>query len=187
MKEFAYNGYKKSSTNQIVKNAGIGKGMLFYYFKSKNRLYLYLIDYAIDMTINEYLSLIVSTERNFIERIKQAAQVKLRFSHERPYVFQLLKTVVLVDELKLPKDLEERLFHLKKMTYSKLNDNVDLSLFRDNIEVEKTCKLIEWIINEYQNELFNHIKGQWISNDVEQHWKKFSEYLNVLKLIFYTN
>ena len=34
--EFAEHGYEKASTNRIVKEAGIGKGMLFYYFKSKN-------------------------------------------------------------------------------------------------------------------------------------------------------
>ncbi|GEM01866.1 regulatory protein, tetR family [Halolactibacillus halophilus] len=30
MKHFAENGYKDASTNKIVKEAGIGKGMLFY-------------------------------------------------------------------------------------------------------------------------------------------------------------
>lgn len=33
--EFSNYGYQQSSTNRIVENAGIGKGMLFYYFKNK--------------------------------------------------------------------------------------------------------------------------------------------------------
>ncbi|MGK7378723.1 TetR/AcrR family transcriptional regulator [Planococcus sp. 1R117A] len=38
LQEFAENGYQQASTNRIVKNAGIGKGMLFYYLESKRQL-----------------------------------------------------------------------------------------------------------------------------------------------------
>jgi TetR/AcrR family transcriptional regulator len=49
LKEFADKGYEQASTNQIVKDAGIGKGMLFYYFTTKKKLYAYLVDYCINI------------------------------------------------------------------------------------------------------------------------------------------
>ena len=55
LKEFADKGYEQASTNQIVKDAGIGKGMLFYYFTSKKKLYSYLVDYCIEVLEKEYL------------------------------------------------------------------------------------------------------------------------------------
>lgn len=42
--EFAKYGYKNSSTNRIVQNAGISKGSLFKYFKNKDELYFYILD-----------------------------------------------------------------------------------------------------------------------------------------------
>ncbi len=39
LKSFALNGYKKTSTDVIVREAGISKGLLFHYFISKQGLY----------------------------------------------------------------------------------------------------------------------------------------------------
>jgi AcrR family transcriptional regulator len=47
MKVFAANGYKYGSTEQIVKEAGISKGLLFHYFGTKQELYLFLYDYSV--------------------------------------------------------------------------------------------------------------------------------------------
>lgn len=35
LKEFAQKGYQNASTNEIVKEAGISKGLLFHYFNNK--------------------------------------------------------------------------------------------------------------------------------------------------------
>ena len=39
LKVFAENGYRHASTDVIVKDAGISKGLLFHYFTSKMGLY----------------------------------------------------------------------------------------------------------------------------------------------------
>lgn len=41
--EFARNGYETSSTNSIVRTAGIAKGLFFKYFVSKETVYFYLL------------------------------------------------------------------------------------------------------------------------------------------------
>ena len=47
IKEFADKGFEKASTNEIVKEAGISKGILFHYLKIKN-LFLYVYDYSMN-------------------------------------------------------------------------------------------------------------------------------------------
>ncbi len=47
---FGNNEYKRASTDLIAARAGISKGLLFYYFKSKKELYLYLLSYAIGVS-----------------------------------------------------------------------------------------------------------------------------------------
>ena len=50
---FARNDYKHASTDDIAAKAGISKGLLFYYFRNKQSLYLYL--YCLLYTSTEYL------------------------------------------------------------------------------------------------------------------------------------
>ncbi|MGC4018669.1 MAG: TetR/AcrR family transcriptional regulator [Muricomes sp.] len=46
--EFSVKGYKRASTNVIAEKAQIGKGMLFYYFGSKEELFHFLCEYTIE-------------------------------------------------------------------------------------------------------------------------------------------
>ena len=53
--EFANNGFKNASVNKIVEKAGISKGSLFNYFKSKNLLFDHI--YAIALReVKSYLT-----------------------------------------------------------------------------------------------------------------------------------
>lgn len=188
LQEFAVNGYKRASTNQIVKSAGIGKGMLFYYFKNKKELYQYLIGHAINVMTEEFFSLIDRKEPDFIERLKQIARVKAAYLHGNPNVSNFIASVFLNDEVKLPEDLESRLNETKKVGNSMLYENIDPTLFRDDVDVEKAFKLIRWSIQGYQNELMNHFKGQQTASfDLQPYWDEFYEYLDVLKTSFYKN
>ncbi|MDP4090251.1 MAG: TetR/AcrR family transcriptional regulator, partial [Bacillota bacterium] len=47
IEEFANNGYENTSTDVITSRAGISKGILFHYFKSKKNLYLYIMNYVV--------------------------------------------------------------------------------------------------------------------------------------------
>src|SRR5699024_5873696 len=42
---FSREDYKRASTDDIAARAGISKGLLFYYFKNKQSLYLYVADH----------------------------------------------------------------------------------------------------------------------------------------------
>ncbi len=46
LKVFARAGYRHASTDEVVKTAGISKGLLFHYFESKLGLYSFLYDYS---------------------------------------------------------------------------------------------------------------------------------------------
>ena len=48
LKEFGKHEFEKVSTNTIVKNAVISKGLLFHYFENKKSLVEYLEDYVLN-------------------------------------------------------------------------------------------------------------------------------------------
>ncbi|QQK80080.1 TetR/AcrR family transcriptional regulator [Salicibibacter cibi] len=186
MKEFADKGYEQASTNQIIKDAGIGKGTLFHYFNNKKDLYEYLVDYAITIMHDEYFSLIDTSESDFIERMKQIAQVKGNYIAEHPNVTNFIGMVYLNDEVTLPKELETRLADLKKTGYSLIYKNINQKMLRRDINTDKALKLIQWSIEGYQNELMRLFQGEKIAHiDLQPYWDEFYEYLDVLKTTFY--
>jgi TetR/AcrR family transcriptional regulator len=187
LKEFADKGYEQASTNRIVKDAGIGKGMLFYYFNNKKDLYDYLVNYALDITNEKYLSLIDIKEPDFIERMRQVARIKMKTYAENPDVFNFLGSILLNQNLDLSNDLEKRINEMKKSGFSMMYENIDTSLLRDDIAADKAFRVIRWSIEGYQNELMNRLKGQIISTvDMNPYWDEFHEFLDVLKTSFYT-
>ena len=186
LEEFAENGYELASTNRIVKKAGIGKGMLFYYFKSKKELFNYLVSYSLDLIINEYFNLVDTSEKDFIERFKQAAKVKLKAQTENGHVFNFIGMVMLEKDLELPAHLQKQYEELQRRGYALIYEGIDKSLFRQDVDVEKAFNLIRWAIEGYQNELLRQLEGRKMAAiDFDPYWQEFYEYLDILKRSFY--
>ncbi|WP_422121942.1 TetR/AcrR family transcriptional regulator [Planococcus sp. X10-3] len=186
LKEFAEHGYKKASTNRIVKEAGIGKGMLFYYFNSKQDLYEFLAEYSLDFMIEKYFKRVDVSDPDFIERLKQTAQVKLEAQLENENVFNFLGTFMLTADFELPPHLQKKYEEMQKQGNAMLYEGIDVTLFRNDVDVEKVFKLIRWSIEGYQNELLQRLKGQNMAAvDFGPYWQEFYEYLEILKKSFY--
>ena len=84
---FAEYGYDATSTDQIVQEAGISKGILFHYFGSKKNLYLYIVRYANQLLTDVVMKQLDVTEgEDFFERIKRLIAEKhremIQYRHE---------------------------------------------------------------------------------------------------------
>lgn len=186
LREFAEYGYEQASTNRIVKQAGIGKGMLFYYFQNKSALYQYLINHSIDILMNKYINLIDAKDPDFIQRIKQSTEIKMKAFSKHPDVFHFMGTLLLNDEYELPEDLEKKIEKLKILSYSMLYDNIDTGLFHDHIDPNKAFHLMRWFIDGYQNDVINRLKGKKMTEiNWDPYFEEFYEYLGILKKAFY--
>ena len=186
--EFAENGYGKASTNRIVKQAGIGKGMLFYYFKNKKDLYEYLIEYSLNFIIKEYLSLVDINETDFIKRLQGAAQLKMKAQLENEHVFNFMGTFMLTKDLDLPPHLQRSYEQLQQQGYALLYEGIDKTLFRKDVDVDKAFNLIRWGVDGYQKDLLQRLQGKKMTElDLRPYWDEFYEYLDILKKSFYTN
>ena len=65
LRVFAIEGYQHGSTDDIVRDAGVSKGLLFHYFTSKLGLYSFLYDYSVRFFMLEVDSEIDRNESNF--------------------------------------------------------------------------------------------------------------------------
>lgn len=184
-KEFAEQGYDHASTNRIVKEAGIAKGLLFYYFKSKKDLFHYLIEYGANVVVERYVNKLEDTEPDFIERHKHSTEVKMTAIHENPYIFSFLGSLQ-INQVKLPDDLAALGIDAKRRADEKRLNNIDKSLFRDDVNPDLIFKLICWALEEYERELIHRLKGQNLTTvDYNLYRDEFYDFLADLKKVFY--
>ncbi len=90
IEEFSTYPFNKASTNSIVKNARISKGLLFHYFGNKKDLYDYISGFVIHKLFDEITKRIDWENTDLFERIKQIALTKIELSAEYPQLFTKL-------------------------------------------------------------------------------------------------
>ena len=131
---FAVNGYKHASTDDIIKEAGISKGLLFHYFESKQGLYLFLIDYSVRYLLFEYDRAIGSEKEYFAFHGKLEA-AKNNVLRNYPYMYGFI--VKAIDEPQIGlrelqhdainKYTETMLSYRNRLVLPELKDGVDMS------------------------------------------------------------
>lgn len=185
LKEFSEKGFEQASTNQIVKEAGIGKGMLFYYFKSKRGLYLYLIDYALDIIKQKYLHVIDMEQRDLFERLRNMATIKMEFLKKYPNAMYFLSTIFLHDD-RIDQEIKVKIEQLQLIADRKAYENIDFSLFREGIDTEKAFQIIRWAFDGFEDEMKIRLRDRDFRKlDLARYWDEFYGYIDVMKKSFY--
>lgn len=92
IKIFAENGYIHASTDDIVKEAHISKGLLFHYFESKLGAYSFAYDYIVRYFTLELSSAIDPSETGYFELRRQIEAAKMQAQKTYPYMMHFLNT-----------------------------------------------------------------------------------------------
>jgi AcrR family transcriptional regulator len=183
LEEFAKRGYQKASTNNIVKRAGVSKGLLFHYFGSKKALYDYLEEYVVALIISELEDKIDWEETDFFNRVKQVVWIKGTLSYRYTYLFEFF-TVVLAQ-----KSTEQIYAYQDKYAPGLMQKiythNIDYSKFKDDLDMGKAVNIINWVFEKYSTELLAKMSNQGIKFNYEAVEKDFNDYVEILKTAFY--
>ena len=128
MKVFALNGYRNASTDDIVKEAGISKGLLFHYFESKIGVYTFLFDYSARYTTLELKSNVDSDLTDLFEIMRQIEFSKLLTIRYHPYMQMFLKSCMKEDIFEALAAIEE-----KRTALSELYDSIYMQIDPSNL------------------------------------------------------
>ena len=183
------NGYKKASTDNIVREAGISKGLLFHYFGTKEKLYDFLVDYAIDTVQVEYLDLINIHQKDILDSIWQISLLKQDLSLRFPTIFEFLTRVYVDDKECAAKAHLVKFAQIQaKMTHD-IFSQCDTSLFRDDIPAAKAIEIINMTIIGYSEQkkaqMETYKAGETVSENYEKYLKEIKEYLDIFRTCFY--
>jgi TetR/AcrR family transcriptional regulator len=186
LKAFAEQGYDDASTNEIVKDAGISKGLLFHYFGTKKQLFLFLFDYSVEIIKTEYLACLNTDEPDLFARYRQSALLKVEIIHKHPYVFDFLATALLTDSPGLKADMESRLVSLQILSVTTMVESIDTSKFKPGIDIERALRIIAWAGEGYEKQMRMQLKGVRVSElDYAAVLEDFDAYLALLQACFY--
>lgn len=91
--EFALNEYASASIGNIIKKLKIAKGSFYRYFKNKQDLYFYLIEYASEQRFAQVDDLFANKSISFQDLIVENFANKIRFELENPLISGFLYNV----------------------------------------------------------------------------------------------
>jgi AcrR family transcriptional regulator len=182
LKEFSKNGFKKASTNVITENANIAKGSLFTYFKSKKELFIFLVDYMMDIS-NQIIHKIDLKQTELFQRLKETGIIKYNVMKRFPQGFDFLKSLEHENSDDVKPELEERKNEILNHGLNKMYENIDWSKFRDDINLEKSMNIIQWFMLSLSEQQISRLESfKEIDNEILSEW---DDYFDILKRCFY--
>lgn len=186
MREFASKGYDRASTNRIVEGACIAKGLLFHYFKSKKRLYLYLYDRGMCLITEEVFRGVDFSQRDFFARLTQAERVKVDLIRRSPDIFDFLKAAYLEESDAVRKELSERNQGQLALNFQRVFEGVDMAAFREDLDPSLVLKTIAWAYEGFAGSYMERIRRmETLDQDYEALLREADQYTEFLKKCFY--
>lgn len=182
LKVFALNGYRHASTDDIVLEAGISKGLLFHYFGSKIGLYEFLFDYASHFAVVELQSGVRREETGYFAIQRQIVAAETTLQRQYPYIILYLDSVLReTSDEALDAVADAR--HLISDCYDSLLQNADYrKLGFDGPESDGARRLDNLVRFTRQGLLRSHLEDRDFSADALQ--KEIDSYLDFLEKIF---
>ena len=179
LKVFALQGYRHASTDDIVREAAISKGLLFHYFESKLGVYNFIYDYSVRYMNLELRSTVDSKERDLFEVLKQTECARMHAMRGYPYMQQFLNRSMSEDVSEALLAIEEKRGALEE-TYQGINAQIDYSILPPGVDGEKLRKMLDFTVKGLMTERFQNASFQ-----PEMLYGEICEYLNMVKQLVY--
>lgn len=175
LKVFSEYGYYHASTDEIVKNAEISKGLLFHYFGSKIGIYAFLYDYATRFVTLELTANVEKNENDYFELYHQILSAKVAAMSQYPYIFLYLNKA---DEEKHPEavaEISERREKYQRIMEA-LRERADITQFAPFVDYNKVGEILDFTINGL---MVKRIKSASFRSDL--FLQEAEEYIDMIK------
>lgn len=136
LKMFGSYGYRFASTDDIVKEAGISKGLLFHYFGSKLGVYTFVYDYSVRFMTMELKNAVQPDETDFFNLYIQIEQGKLQVLKNYPCMQLFLDKCNTENVSEALLAIEEKRREIEAL-YQSIFSQADLSRLPKYLDVEK--------------------------------------------------
>ena len=146
LKVFSEYGYSHASTDEIVKTAGISKGLLFHYFVSKLGLYAFLYDYATRFVTLELTGNVSKDETGFFVLYKAILAAKADSLSQFPYIFRFLRKADEESNLEAVGEIHERREKYRRIMEA-LRTRADITIFSPGTDYNKVWDILDFTVD----------------------------------------
>ena len=179
LKVFALQGYRHASTDDIVKEAAISKGLLFHYFGSKLGVYDFIYDYSVRYMNIELKTNVDPKEKDMFVLLKQTEAAHLHALREFPYMQQFLNRSMFEDVSEALLAIEEKR-NILVDTYNAINEQMDFSTLPAGTDGEKLRKMLDFTIKGLMTERFQDASFQ-----PDMLYEEICSYLDMVKQLIH--
>lgn len=182
MREFGSKGFDLSSTNNIVKDAKISKGLLFHYFKTKQALFDYIQDFTFTTMIDRIKELSSSWDSDLINRVLQVTKLKMEVVKEYPDLYefgvQVYSKMSIEDVRKLIEKYDMQLYN------NMFVEGIDNKRFKVDLDPELTRATIQRALEKKSEEILAKFKQGYVCS-MDEMYEDVQEYSKFLRKAFY--
>lgn len=175
LKIFSEHGYQKASTDDIVKEAGISKGLLFHYFGSKLGLYEFVYNYSTKLLMMEYAGILSSDRGDFFEVQKQMELAKRNIMVSYPYMNFFVEKAFREESFDVLSVVAGSMDQYSD-ELAKIYSKADISQFKEGIDPSAILKMCLFVSDGVLNEQFRNGRI-----DAEAYYAEVIAYLDVLR------
>lgn len=153
LKIFGMRGYQFASTDDIVKEAGISKGLLFHYFGSKLGLYSFIYDYSVRFMSMELKAAVDAKETNFFTLQKQMENGRLQVIKNYPCMQLFLEKCNSENVSEALLAIAEKKEELSGL-YDSFDAQADLALLPAGTDIVKLRHILHYTFKSLMEEHF---------------------------------
>jgi AcrR family transcriptional regulator len=178
-------GYGVANMDNVVREAGVSKGLLFHYFGSKRGVFLFMLKYALDTINKEYAGLILN-EGDFIETIWNVSKLAVELTFKYPVIYRFsLKAYFSIPEV-FTEGLPEDVVIAPDAVMKKIYHGIGEQKFKPDIDHEKAKNIILWTVGGFNERILSYGPDiEAYENQYEKCLQELDEYLTLLRKVFY--
>ncbi len=184
-KQFSAQPYHKVSTNQIVDDAGVSKGLLFHYFKDKKTLYITLYDLAWKTIFKDVFEQLDLSQKCLFRRFRDYIILKSRCLQNHKTLSLFIKQVHLNQDADILKERSTRYLNYQEVAYRKIFENIDTGLFRPDLNLQDTYKIFVWTLQRVTNEWEKQHTNQSVEHSLPVLERELEYYIQFFEKAFY--
>lgn len=179
---FAKYGYKKTTVDEIVTEAGISKGLFYHYYQNKKQLYLHIYDTYTSVLSKNIQKEVDIGNTDFFERLKQISHLRIAFINQYPDLWNFLYSAYYEKHPDVVDEIKDKNKQLVKESYSHSASNIDWSKLKEGISPDTALTIVTWIAEGFVHE----VNSQKLVFD-EKIYSEFDKYIDLLKTGLYNS
>ena len=146
---FAKNDYKRASTDEIASKAGISKGLLFYYFKNKKTLYLYLAEHLKRMIEAHLQKEVLEGIDDFFELLDYGMEQKVSLMEKMPWVLDFSVRMYYNTDKEVYASVQRYIVSMTNQMYELYFSHIDTTKFREGVNPQQVLRMLIFLVDGY--------------------------------------